>query len=97
MNAYFKFACIYCGQHMKCEPRFRGSQMLCPACFHRIVIPIMRVCLAPGQPPPARHDWDTWVPMAQLETPPDASTARHQIGYWPPEPSRVKYSPLAGL
>jgi len=66
MNTYFKFACIYCGQHMECSTRLCGCQILCPACRHRIVIPIPRQHPAARQPAPT---WDLSVPMPQLETP----------------------------
>ena len=69
MNTYFKFACIYCGQHMECSPRLGGSQILCPACGHRIVIPIPRQHPAARQPVAGWDKWDTSVPMPQLETP----------------------------
>ena len=69
MKTYFKFACIYCGQHMECAPRFRGCQILCPACGHRIVIPIPRQHLTARQLAPGWDRWDTRVPMPLLETP----------------------------
>lgn len=69
MNAYRKFACIYCGQHMECAPRLGGSQILCPACGHRIVIPIPRQDPAAREPAAGWDDWHTSIPMPLLETP----------------------------
>jgi DNA-directed RNA polymerase subunit RPC12/RpoP len=76
MNTYFKFVCIYCGQHMECKPRLCGRQMLCPACDHRIVIPMM-----PENPAAVRHvsapdTWDTAVPTPKVETP---TRYRHRL------------------
>jgi hypothetical protein len=35
----FKFACPVCGQHITCDSRTSGSQMDCPTCFRKIVVP----------------------------------------------------------
>src|SRR5882724_4430863 len=35
----FKFACPVCGQHISVEPNQTGSQMECPTCFQKIVVP----------------------------------------------------------
>jgi hypothetical protein len=35
----FKFACPVCGQHIKCDSAKSGSQMECPTCFRKIVVP----------------------------------------------------------
>ena len=32
MKNYIKFTCVYCGQHIECEPEFSGRQFHCPAC-----------------------------------------------------------------
>ena len=69
MKILIKFACIYCGQHLECEPRFSGRQILCPACLHRIVIP-----RGQGGQPPAQlgllpGTWDTHVEVPKLEIP----------------------------
>jgi DNA-directed RNA polymerase subunit RPC12/RpoP len=69
MNTYMKFACIYCGQHMECTPRLCGCHILCPACGHRIVIPVPRARPTTSQPVPVRDAWDTWVPMPLVEIP----------------------------
>lgn len=66
-NGCLKFNCIYCGQHMECEPRLAGRQFLCPNCQHRIVIPARRRDLV-GQALPIIPDtWDTDVPRPLLE------------------------------
>jgi len=77
MKTYFKFVCIYCGQHMECKPCFCGRQMLCPACSHRIVIPMMPKGLAAGQHALAPDTWDPSVPTPRVETP---TRYRHQMG-----------------
>ena len=69
MKTLFKFACVYCGQHMECERRLTGCQILCPACHHKIVIPP-----PPGESPANRllvasHTWGTWVPLPAIEVP----------------------------
>ena len=69
MNTYMKFACIYCGQHMECKPRLCGCQILCPACSHRIVIPVPLARAMTSQPAPVRDAWDTSVPMPLVEIP----------------------------
>lgn len=35
----FKFACPVCGQHITCATADSGSQMECPTCFRKLVIP----------------------------------------------------------
>jgi DNA-directed RNA polymerase subunit RPC12/RpoP len=69
MNTYMKFACIYCGQHMECKPRLCGCQILCPACSHRIVIPVHPARPTTSQPAPVRDAWDVSVPMPLIEIP----------------------------
>ncbi len=69
MKTYFKFACIYCGQHMECKERFCGCQILCPTCSHRIVIPRLPGVGAPRQPAPHPVDWADWVPTPKVEVP----------------------------
>ena len=70
MKTHFKFNCIYCGQHMECDPELCGRQICCPSCLHRIVIPTM-ICLRPSktQPLPRWPHWDTWVPVPEIEFP----------------------------
>ena len=69
MNSYMKFARIYCGLHMECKPRLCGCQILCPACEHRIVIPVPLARAMTSQPLPVRDVWDTSVPMPLVEIP----------------------------
>lgn len=68
-NGCLKFNCIYCGQHMECDPRFSGRQILCPACLHRLVIPTPRGGGPARQSLPIPHTWDTDVPLPRLEIP----------------------------
>ena len=35
----FKFACPVCGQHITCDAGSSGSQMACPTCFRKLVVP----------------------------------------------------------
>lgn len=35
----FKFACPVCGQHIKCDSVKSGSQMECPTCYRKMVVP----------------------------------------------------------
>lgn len=35
----FKFACPVCGQHISCEAEKAGSQMECPTCYQKLVVP----------------------------------------------------------
>lgn len=44
----FKFACPVCGQHISCEPDKAGSQMACPTCFQKLVVPQAPVGATPG-------------------------------------------------
>jgi len=69
MKNYLKFSCVYCGQHIECEPTFQGRQFHCPACRQRIVVP-PRVEQKSARPvPPANETWDTTIPAVDVETP----------------------------
>lgn len=35
----FKFACPVCGQHITCDSSGSGTQMACPTCFRKLVVP----------------------------------------------------------
>src|ERR1051325_9771665 len=35
----FKFACPVCGQHITADSKDTGSQIPCPTCFRKIVVP----------------------------------------------------------
>lgn len=35
----FKFACPVCGQHITCDSAISGSQMECPTCYRKLVVP----------------------------------------------------------
>ena len=43
----FKFACPICGQHITADSQSTGSQLECPTCFRKIVVP-----QAPASPDP---------------------------------------------
>jgi DNA-directed RNA polymerase subunit RPC12/RpoP len=57
----FKFACPVCGQHIKSHSRASGTQIECPTCFQKIVVPqaptgdsakyILSAAQAPGKRP----------------------------------------------
>lgn len=69
IDGYLKFSCLYCGQHMECEPRFSGRQMLCPRCDHRLVIPKLRGASQARQAATIPATWDTEVPQPGIEIP----------------------------
>ena len=68
MKNYFKFACVYCGQHLECAAHLQGQQIRCPACYHRVVIPVPNGSDRAGRLQPA-PDWHTSVPIPRVETP----------------------------
>jgi hypothetical protein len=35
----YKFACPVCGQHITCDSASSGTQMNCPTCFRKLVVP----------------------------------------------------------
>lgn len=35
----FKYACPWCGQHIRCDASQVGAEMECPTCFQRIIVP----------------------------------------------------------
>jgi hypothetical protein len=35
----FKFSCPSCGQHIRCDECYSGSQIICPSCKNEIVVP----------------------------------------------------------
>ena len=69
MKTFFKFSCVYCGQHLECETGLSGRQIKCPNCQSRIVIPAE----AKGQParknPLTKFTWDTVVPSPDVAKP----------------------------
>ncbi len=44
----FKFACPVCGQHITCDSRTSGSQMDCPTCYRKIIVPQARAADSPN-------------------------------------------------
>ncbi len=69
MKTTFKFACVYCGQHIECEPSLSGRQIKCPACHSRIVIPAPEKGQPARKQPMTKFTWDTVVPTPQAEDP----------------------------
>ena len=69
MKTYLKFNCIYCGQHLECEPHLSGRQVLCPSCLHRIAIPAPRASNPAPRALAVPNTWDTHVPFPRLEIP----------------------------
>ena len=69
MKTYYKFQCVYCGQHLECESGLSGRQIRCPACQNRIVIPAE----VKGQParkrPLTKFTWDTVVQVPEVQSP----------------------------
>ena len=35
----FKFECVHCGQHLKCDDQFSGRQITCPSCKKTVTVP----------------------------------------------------------
>jgi DNA-directed RNA polymerase subunit RPC12/RpoP len=69
MKTYFKFACIYCGQHIECESGLSGRQIKCPACRSRIVIPAEQKGRPARKQPMTKFTWDTVVPTPEIKNP----------------------------
>lgn len=44
----FKFACPVCGQHITCDSRSSGTQMECPTCFRKLVVPRTKAAGSPN-------------------------------------------------
>ncbi len=44
----FKFACPVCGQHITCDSRSSGTQMECPTCFRKLVVPRITTAGSPS-------------------------------------------------
>ena len=49
----FKFYCPKCGQHIKCDTGYAGTQINCPACHQAIVVLQAPTFTAPVPPPAA--------------------------------------------
>ena len=69
MKTLFKFACIYCGQHMECGYCLCGRQMQCPACRHKIAIPPTPGQTAASQFFKSPDTWESCVPKPSIEIP----------------------------
>jgi DNA-directed RNA polymerase subunit RPC12/RpoP len=67
MSTSFKFACIYCGQHIACETTLSGRQIKCPTCHCRIVVPATEKGQPARKQPLTKFTWDTVVPMPRVE------------------------------
>ncbi|MGO8701748.1 MAG: hypothetical protein ACLQVY_29035 [Limisphaerales bacterium] len=60
----FKFECIHCGQHLKCDEQFSGQQITCPTCQGLVVVPT-----APGNVAVMQKTGMTFVPESWLSQP----------------------------
>jgi DNA-directed RNA polymerase subunit RPC12/RpoP len=69
MKSDFKFACIFCGQHIECETSLSGRQTKCPACHHRIVVPAAEKGQPARSQPMTRFTWDTVVAAPEVTKP----------------------------
>jgi hypothetical protein len=76
----FKFACPVCGQHITCDSASSGSQMDCPTCFRRLVVPqatspgfVLTASLVPRRPATSHGNGMTAGSGAATETPPRKS------------------------
>jgi DNA-directed RNA polymerase subunit RPC12/RpoP len=73
----FKFACPVCGQHIKCESNQTGTQLECPTCFQKVIVPqapsdTSKFVLTAAQPQ-TRPAPQPSVPTAPASQPPPAS------------------------
>lgn len=70
----FKFACPVCGQHITADSRTSGSQLDCPTCFTKLLVPqaptsadskLIVSAAQVGKPRPAQSDalWQDAVPV----------------------------------
>ena len=69
MKTYFKFSCVYCGQHIECEFGLSGRQINCPACQGRIVVPAEEKGQPARMEPLTKFTWDTVVPTPEVKDP----------------------------
>ncbi len=69
MKTSFKFACVYCGQHIECETSLSGRQIKCPGCQKRIVIPSAEKGQPARKQPLTKFTWDTNVPTPEVKGP----------------------------
>jgi DNA-directed RNA polymerase subunit RPC12/RpoP len=72
----FKFACVYCGQHIQCETRLSGRQIKCPGCQSRIVIPSPEKGQPARRQPLTKFTWDTEVPTPKVVVPKSRQSPR---------------------
>jgi DNA-directed RNA polymerase subunit RPC12/RpoP len=85
----FKFACPVCGQHLTADSTTAGSQISCPTCFQKIVVPQA----------PASTDTKFILSASQVAKPrPTAADAVSQLGpLQPSSPSSSWPAPVALL
>ena len=69
MKTCFKFACVYCGQHIECETGLSGRQIKCPACQVRLVVPAEAKGQSARTQPLTKFTWDTVVPVPEVKDP----------------------------
>jgi len=67
MKTYFKFVCVYCGQHLECEHGLSGRQIRCPTCKNRIVIPSETKGQPARKKPLTKFTWDTVVEVPKVK------------------------------
>jgi hypothetical protein len=63
----FKFACPVCGQHITVDSSISGSQLNCPTCFRKLMVP----------PPPVSTDSKWIVTTSEAESSEPASVKSH--------------------
>ena len=73
----FKFACPVCGQHITADSRTSGSQLNCPTCFQKIIVPqapasgasnLILSASQVGKPRPAQTDFSGGDPIRPRRT-----------------------------
>lgn len=88
----FKFACLYCGQHIACEESWCGRQITCPSCQKQIRVP--------QHPQPTRPAPKQSSPVAAKWSPPPRSKVKPKpltpkpVALKIPGPKSVKASPI---
>ena len=84
----FKFACPVCGQHITADSSASGSQIACPTCFRKIVVPQA----------PASTDTKFILSAAQVAKPrPTAAEAVSQLGPLQSSSPRTSLPAVAAL
>ena len=91
--ADFKFACPGCGQHIECDPAYRGKQAHCPACKQLIIVPLTSLSPAPAPAPVVPETKLPLPPRPPVPDRPVAAPAAEPKSVPPAQPSASTSSP----